>query len=247
MISKTKSITINEENKMIPNKKTARLAGFIWLLMVLLGLFAQFVVRDKLIVPDISTTINNIMANEFLFRLGFLSDQLMALCCLFTSLVLYKLLSSVNKNMAVLMVILAISGSVINMINLLNMIAPLQLLSSDYYLNAFKASQVQAQFMLYLDLYEQGYVIAQIFFMTWVLPLGILVYKSRFLPRIFGILFMVETLVGLTSTAVNFLSPNIVLETNLLIPAAIAEISFMLWLLIRGINESKVKVGNGLV
>lgn len=246
VISKIQRTTISEENKMIPNKKTARLAGFLWLMMVLLGLFAQFLVRDKLIVPDISTTINNIMANEFLFRLGFVSDQLMALCCLFTSLVLYKLLSSINKNMAVLMVILAISGSVISMINLLNVIAPLQLLSNEYYLNVFGVGQVQAQVMLYLDLYEQGYVIAQIFFMTWVLPLGILVYKSRFLPRIFGILFVVETFVGLISTAVNFLSPNAALEMNLLIPAAIAEISFMLWLLIRGINESKVKIGNRL-
>ena len=130
------------------------------------------------------------------------------------------------------------------MINLLNMIAPLELLNSTYYLNAFETNQVQAQIRLYLDLYEQGYVIAQVFFMTWVLPLGILVYKSGFLPRIFGLLFVAETFFGLISTVINFLSPNIILETNLLIPAAIAEISFMLWLIIRGINESKVKDGN---
>jgi len=240
-----KSRTNNDMNQMFPNKKIARLAGLLWLSMVVLGLIAQFFVREKLIVPnDISTTMSNIIANEALFRLGFVSDQLMMICTILTSLVLYKLLSTVNKNLAKLMVILAISGSVINMINLLNAIAPLQLLNSEYYLNAFEVNQVQAQVMLYLDLYEQGYVIAQIFFMTWVLPLGILVYKSGFLPRIFGILFVIETLIGLISTAINFISPNIVLETNLLIPAAIAEISFMLWLIIRGINESKVKVRN---
>ncbi len=236
---------LKEEKKMIPNKKTARLAGFLWLMMVVLGLFAQFFVREKLFVPDdIATTTNNIMENEFLFRLGFVSEQVMMICTIFTSLLLYKLLSSVNKNMAVLMVILAILGSAINMLNLLNGIAPLLLLSGAHYLNVFEANQLQALTMFFLDLYEQGYVIAQIFFVTWVLPLGLLVYKSRFLPRIFGILFVVETCVGLLSTAINFLYPNAVLETSLLIPAAIAEISFMLWLLIRGINESKVKTEN---
>jgi hypothetical protein len=146
--------------------------------------------------------------------------------------------------MAALMVILAIVGSALNIFNLLNEFASLQLLSGAQYLNAFEASQLHAQAMLFLDLYEQGYVIAQIFFVTWVLPLGLLVYKSGFLPRIFGILFGIETFAGLLSTAINFLSPNAVLETSLLIPGAIAEISFMLWLLIRGINESKAKVTN---
>lgn len=225
------------------NRKTARLAGILWLMMVASGVFAQLFVRDKLFVlDDIVTTVNNIVANEFLFRLGIVSEQIMMICTLFTSLVLYKLLSSINKNMAALMVILATVGSAINIFNLLNEFASLQLLSGAQYLNAFEASQLHAQAMLFLDLYEQGYVIAQIFFVTWVLPLGLLVYKSGFLPRIFGILFGIETFVGLLSTAINFLSPNDVLETILLIPGAIAEISFMLWLLIRGINESKVKV-----
>lgn len=98
--------------------------------------------------------------------------------------------------------------------------------------------------MLFLDLYEQGYITAQIFFVMWVLPLGFLVFKSGFLPRIFGVLFAVETLLGHLSTAINFLSPNAVLETIFLIPGAIAEISFMLWLVIRGINESKIQAVN---
>lgn len=103
--------------------------------MVVLGVFAQFFVRDRLFVPDdIAATINNIMANELLFRLGFVSEQAMMICTLFTSLVLYKLLGSVNKDMAALMVILAILGSAINMINLLNEIAPLQLLNGAEYL-----------------------------------------------------------------------------------------------------------------
>jgi hypothetical protein len=225
------------KREMSTNKRTARLAGFIWLMMVAFGVFAQLFVRDKLLVPvDIAATINNIVANEFLFRLGIVSEMAMMLCTLFASLVLYKLLGSFHKNMAALMVILATLGSAMGMYNLLNEFAVLQLLSSAQYQNAFDVSQLQAQAMLFLGLYEQGYVIAQVFFITWVLPLGILVYKSGFLPRIFGVLFGIETSVGLLSTAINFLSPNAVLETNLLIPGAIAEISFMLWLLIRGIN-----------
>jgi len=90
------------------------------------------------------------------------------------------------------------------------------------------------------DLYEHGYMIAHIFFALWVLPLGILVYRSGFLPRIFGILFVAEAITGLLSAVIHFLYPNGVLETNLMWLGAFAEFSFTFWLLIRGINASKV-------
>lgn len=227
---------------MIPNKKTARLAGLLWIITGVFGGFSQLFVRGKLIVSgDMAATANNIVSNEFLLRLGFVSDQMMMLCTLFTSIVLYKLLSTVNKNWATLMVILAALGSSIGMLNYLNEFAPLQLLSGAEYLNVIETSQLQAQVMLYFNLYEHGYVIAQFFYVLWVFPLGLLVYKSGFLPRVFGILFMLETFTGFPSTLIYFLFPNSTIENILMIPGALAELSFMFWLLIRGINESKVK------
>jgi hypothetical protein len=226
---------------MIPNKKTARLAGSLWLLMIVFGLFAQVGVRDTIIVlGDAVATTNNIAAHAFLFRLGFVSDLAMMICYLLTPLAFFKLLSAVNKNLSILTVIFGLMGTAIGMLNLLNEFAALHVLSGIEYLNAFDTRQLQAQAMLFLDLYEHGYIIADIFFALWVFPLGILVYKSGFLPRIFGILFVAETITSLLSVVIHFLYPNRVLETNLLLLGAIAEFSFTFWLLIRGINESKV-------
>lgn len=92
--------------------------------------------------------------------------------------------------------------------------------------------------MLLLDLNDHAYMIGHIFFALWVLPLGLLIYRSRFLPRVFGILFPLETLTGLLAVLVHFLSPDLALETNLMCLGAATEIAFTLWLLIRGIRRA---------
>lgn len=227
---------------MIPNKKTARVAGLFFLIMVVSGIAAEILFRQKLfITSDIVTTANNILSNEFLYRAGILSDMLMSLSYLITALVLYKLLSSVNKNMAAIMVVLTTAGSVLLLFNILNELAPLYILTGNDFLSAFTSIQRQSLAMLFYNLYQHGYMIGQIFFSLWVLPLGILIYKSRFMPKILGILFAIETIFGLTTVAVHFLMPNVILETILMLPMMIAEFSFMFYLLIIGINESKVK------
>ena len=226
-----------------PNKKTARLVGILWLLMIVLGLFAQMGVREALIVPgNAAVTAANITANTFLFRLGFVSDLAMMVCYLLTPLVFYKLFYTVNKSLSALMVIFAIVGTAIGMLSLLCEYAALHILSGSPTLSVFSTSQLQAQAMLLLELNDHGYMIAHIFFALWVLPLGMLVYRSLFLPRVFGILFVAETIAGLLSIIIHFLSPGGTLETNLLWLGALAEFSFTFWLLIRGIREPKIGV-----
>jgi hypothetical protein len=223
------------------NKKTARIAGILFLMMVVFGLAAEIFFRQKIFSSsDITMTANNILSNNFLYRAGILSDMLMSLSYLFTALVLYKLLSSVNKSMAATMVVFATAGSVLLLFNILIEIAPLYILSSNDYMSAFDISQKQSLAMLFYNLYQHGYMIGQIFFSLWVFPLGILIYKSGFIPKILGILFIVETIFGLMSVIVHFLLPNATLESIMMIPMMIAEFSFMFYLLIRGINESKV-------
>ena len=99
--------------------------------------------------------------------------------------------------------------------------------------------------MLSYTAYGHGYMIGQVFFALWVLPLGLLIYRSKFIPKVFGILFLIEVCGGLLSVAVHFLVPNVSLETVLLLPGTLAELGFMFWLLIRGINESKVPAQAG--
>lgn len=228
---------------MIPNNRQARLAGFIYLIVVVFGVFSEFVRSSLIVTGNAAATADKIIANGILFRLGFVSDLVMMTAFLLLPLALYKLLNSVNKNQAILMIIFATIGVSINMINLLNEYAAFHLLNGPKYLNVFNAEQLKAQAMLYIDLYSNGYQIASIFFGLWLLPLGLLVYKSGFLPRVLGILFLVVSCCMLLYVFTRFLVPGLEekLGIILLIPGAFTEISFMLWILIRGINESKVK------
>ncbi|HAS74795.1 MAG TPA: hypothetical protein DCS67_11685 [Clostridiales bacterium UBA8960] len=222
-------------------KKTARLAGLLFLMMVIFGLLAEVMFRQKLFVAnDVVLTANNIMSNLFLYRAGIISDLLMTLCYLFTALALYKLLSSVDKQMATAMVIFASAGCVLLMFNILIELAPLYILSGNAYLVDFSTAQQQSLAMFFYNLYQHGYMIGQIFFGLWVLPLGGLIIKSGFIPKIFGHLFIIEALFALTSVFIHFLVPNGTLETVLMLPMMVAEFSFMFYLLIRGINERQL-------
>ena len=227
---------------MIPNKKTARLAGFVWLLMFIFGPIAQIIRGKIFIIDDMVGTANNIMDNEFLFRVGFASDLIMMITFVILSLVLYKLLNTVNKNLATIMVIFVILGTSINMINLLNEFTSLYLLSGEEYLNVFSDAQLQAKAMLSYDLYLHGYEIANIFFALWLIPLGILVHKSYFLPKALGILLIAGGFGLLINVFVYFLIPGYhSINIILLIPHSLGEALLLLWLLIKGINSSKVK------
>jgi len=231
----------NGGEKINPDKKTARLAGLLFLMMVVFGLFSEIFFRQKLIVSnDMALTASNILSNVFLYRVGITSDILMALSYLLTALALYKLLYSVNKNLAAVMVVFATAGSILLMFNTLNEFAPLYILSGNDYVSTFNSSQKQSLAMLFYNLYVHGYMIGQIFFALWVLPLGVLIYKSGFIPKVFGILFVIETIFGFMSVIVHFLIPNGTIETLMLLPGTIAEFTFLFWLFIRGINESKL-------
>jgi hypothetical protein len=222
------------------NKKTARLAGFLWLLMFIFGPIAQ-IVRSKIFVNgDMEATANNIIANESLFRLGFASDLIMMVIFLLLPLVLYKLLHKVDKSLSILMVIFVMVSVPINMLNLLNEFASLNVLSGAEYLSVLAAEQIRAQAMLYYDLYLHGYEIANVFFALWLVPLGMLVYKSGFFPKILGILLVTGGCGLFLEVFIHFLLPGAaILNSALLIPQTVAEFAFLLWALIRGINESK--------
>ena len=224
---------------MMTNKeinKTARIAGFLYLIMFPLGMFPLFFGPDSVIVPgDAGATANNIMASESLFRLSFMTDLISQVIFIFLVLVLYKLLKPVEKNLASLMVILALVGVPITMLNLLHELAPVLLLSAAAYLTAFEAGQLHALVMLFLDLYEIGFYIAMIFWGIWLLPLGYLVFKSGYLPKILGVLLIIGGLGYLIDVVTFFLFPNI--DASMLKYFTFwGEVLFPLWLLIKGVN-----------
>jgi len=224
------------------NKRTARLAGLIWLLMCVFGPIAQ-IIRSKLFITgNMGATAENLRSNEFLFRLGFVSDILMMVLFLLLPLVLYKLFKSVDQNLSILMVVLVMVSVPINMLNLLNEFAAFHVLSGVEYLYGMGVNQRMIEAMRTYDLYLHGYEIANIFFALWLVPLGLLVYKSHFLPKILGIFLMIGGCSLFLEVFIYFLLPGYeAVNTILLIPQTISEFAFLIWLLAKGINESKVK------
>ncbi len=219
--------------------KTARIAGFLYLLMAPFGIFGIMYVPSILIVPgDAATTTNNIMTSESLFRSGIVSALIVQILIILVVLFLYKLLKPVNKNHALLMVIFILVSVPITMLNELNHFAALLLSSGADYLTVFSASQLQALVPLFLNLHEYGIFITSIFWGLWLFPMGYLVFKSGFLPRILGILLMIACFGYLIDSFGRLLLPNF----DATIVATIVgfmlwgELLFPLWLLIKGVN-----------
>jgi hypothetical protein len=222
------------KGKMNPNK-TARIAGLLYLILLPLGLFGIMYVPSILIVPgDAATTANNIMASGSLFPLSIVSGLIVQIVNMLVVLLLYKLLKPVNKDHAVLMVIFLLVSVPITMLNALNQFAALLLLSGADYLTVFTADQLQALVPLFLDLHEHGINIAGIFWGLWLFPMGYLVYKSGFLPRILGVLLMIGCFGYVIESVTFFLFPGFDFIITQFTP--IGEILLPLWLLIKGVN-----------
>ena len=188
------------------------------------------------------------MASAWQFRIGFVVDLVAALLFLLTAWALYVLLKPVNKNLALLFLLLNLGGVAIQCFSDLFLIASQLLLSGADYLKVFQADQLQALAMLSLYLYKYGFLgIAQIFFGAWLFPLGYLVFKSGFLPRILGVILMVHCVVWLMTFLQFFLFPGFVAITYVSYPLGlIAEFGLTLWLLIMGAKDQKpalVEVG----
>jgi hypothetical protein len=221
-------------------RSNARMAGFFYLIFILTTVLAS-VVRSRLIVSgDAAATANNIMGSELFFRIGFVTELVSAVFFVLAAWALYVLLKPVNKNLALLFLLLNLGGVAVECINALNLFAALQFLSGANYLNVFQTGQLQAMAMSSLNSYTSGFIIAQIFFSAWLLPLGYLVYKSRSLPRLLGILLILDFFGNLSWFLQFFLLPDygiLAYPGNAI--SFIAEISLTVWLLIMGVKEQK--------
>ena len=217
--------------------RIARATGLLYLVIFALGLFAELFVRQSLVVPgDAAATASNIVASESLYRLALLCDLIRHVLLVLLPLGLYALLRPVHRGVARLMVVLALVSVPVSMIDMLNHFAALLLVSQPPYLGAFGVEQLQGAAMFFLELFDRGAYIGQILGL-WLLPLGYLVFRSRFLPRAFGILLMIGGLCYVTDVAIFLLLPGTDLGLSFL--AFICELLFALWLLVRGVDEAE--------
>lgn len=220
--------------------KTARFAGLLYLALAVLSAFGLIYVPSMILVPgDSAATSMNIVASESLFRLGFVGNLLAFTVNIFVAVLLYKLLEPVSKTMASLMVILILVGVAIAMLNELNQFAALLLLSGADYLTAFTAEQLQAFAALFLDIYEHGFVLAHIFFGLWLFPMGYLVIKSGFMPKVIGIFLLIAGVGYVVDFTLFFLFPEITMTVSEY--TFVGEVLLLLWLLVMGVNVEQWK------
>jgi hypothetical protein len=211
---------------------TARLAGFFYLIQVLLF------VSSSLILPgDPSATIENIKISETLSRLGIVGTLVGQIVGILYVLLLYKLLKPVNKNVATLMLVFALTVPPITMLNEITRLSVLQFLSGADYLNVFTAEQLEALAYSFIRLHGDGTNIALIFAGLWLLPLGYLVFQSRFLPTILGILLILAGFGYLIYAFGSLLSADY--DLGIVLLTGLAEVLFLLWLLIKGVNTER--------
>jgi uncharacterized protein DUF4386 len=224
-------------------KKTARLAGVLYLVNGVTGFFGIIYVPSKLIVSgNAAATANNILASERLFRVGIVSELICAAEFVFLLWVLYRLLSGVNKTHATLMVIFGLVFVPIMFVNALNEIAALTLLRGADFLTIFDQSQRKAMAMLFLDLHRYGFVVG---WMTglYLFHFGVLVFKSGFLPRFLGVLLIAACFGYLADSLTPLLLPSYanIVGRFASIPLTLGEPATILWLLIRGAKDQPLQ------
>ena len=225
---------------MSPVQRQARLAGFLYFLVVLSAPVGLIYVPSKLIVSGNATaTADNIRASGWLLRLGIASELVHQVIFIFVVLALYRLFKAVDEGLAKQLLVLGALVSVpIAFVNVLNEIATSILVSGAEFLSVFAKPQLDALAYLFLRLHGQGISVVSIFWGLWLLPFGMLVIRSRFIPRVFGILLLIAGVAIVGSSFTTLVLPRYAsLVSQVATPLQLAELPIVFWLLIWGAKE----------
>ncbi|MEL6943320.1 MAG: DUF4386 domain-containing protein [Bacteroidota bacterium] len=222
-----------------------RLIGVLYLFVILFAGFSQGYVRGTLVVAnDATTTATNILLHEGLFRLGLTTDLLAFILDSIISVLLYQLFKPFNKTLAMVSAALRlVAHPAIASLNLLNHYMAYEVLGDAIFLSSFDEAQVQSISLLFMEAHRYGYLIAGAFFGIHCFLLGILIYQSSIVPKLFGG-FLLGSAVGyLVETFINFNLPGHEGSTALLvgITAAIGEVGLTFYLLIKGATKAYKK------
>ena len=221
---------------MHPTDKAARIAGAVYLSMVLTAPFSLIYVPSKLIVRgNAAATADNILSHETMFRVSIMGDLVGQVIFICLAIALYRLLRDVNKTWAWLMVSFVLVSAAVGFLNTLNNVAALILFRGDEFLTVFGQVQREALGMLFIRLHSQGQFIDEIFWGLWLFPFGLLVFRSGFLPRFLGVWLMINCF-GYLVLSVTALFFPLYYEAAFRYsqPVLFGELAIMLWLLIKG-------------
>jgi len=214
-------------------RRAALIAGLGLLIMVIAAPFAELFVFPKLIVLDNAVkTIQNIIANKTLFISGIFGYLITFICDIVVAWALYVLLKPVNEDLSLLTSWFRLVYAVISLVALLNLVSVFRLLNNSDYLTLFQQDQLRAKVMFFLRAFRDHWYFGLLFFGIHLLILGYLVIRSKYIPKILGILLIIAGLGYLLTTLKPYLFPGINIDFAMY--TYYGELIFMLWLLIRG-------------
>jgi hypothetical protein len=223
-------------------QRYARIGGFLYLVIIVLGAFAEGFVANKLIISgDAATTALNIMASPELWRLSVAGDLIVVLCAVPLLWIEYLLLRPVSKHLVLLAVLFNLVSLAVEAISKLFLLVVMPTLENAEYVRAFEPQQLQILANLALRSHDIAFNIALIFFGFTCLVNGYLIFRSGYLPRFVGVLMQVAGLSYLTACFAALFAPTFadLITPAVLIPPLIGESSFCLWLLVKGVNIAK--------
>ena len=216
--------------------RKARIAGLLYLLFIIPGPFSLIYVPSVLIVHgNAAATASNVLARETLFRLGMVADMAGAFFFVLLVMALYRLLADVNKAHASLMVGLVLVSSAVSLMNVASNVAALTLFRGGEFLTVLDKPQRDALAMLFLRVHGEGNIINETFWGLWLVPFGILVFRSGFLPRFLGVWLILNGFAYVALSFTGLLLPDYYsVAFRMAQPLLFGELAIMLWLLIKG-------------
>ena len=223
-------------------RRLARIAGGLYLINIVGGFFAIGLVPALLVVPgDAAASAHNILANELLYRLGFVAHIIISLTNMPLAVIFYELFKVVNRRLALLVAFITLVATAIECASLVYQFAPLIFLEGGRSLSGLTAEQLQAQVSVSLELQVIGQQISFVFWGFYGLVLGYLVFRSRFLPRVIGVLLAIGGLSYLTYSLAYLIAPGFAahLVPYIQLPSLVGEGSLCLWLLLVGVNVQR--------
>ena len=225
-------------------KRLARIAGVLYLLNGIFSGFAFGYVLTKVYVPGhAATTAGNVVANSGLVRIGVVADLFQGTEWLFLAMTLYVLLKHVHQSAARAMVALVAVGAAIVCLNDVFQFESVRIAADPSYMAALGAAGSSALVQLLLEIHHYGFLVAQIFFGLWLVPLGYLAFRSAMFPKALGVLLIVGGGCYIVGLLAVFLVPDFDLgekiNTFVTLPSAIAEVSMVAYLLVKGVKTPK--------
>ena len=222
---------------MIRPMQLARIAGILYLVLGVAGAFSQLVVREAILVPgNAQATADNIRASATMVQLGFATDVVNIVCFVLVALTLYALLSPIGRQLSISFVVFNAIAATIMGVSLAAQGGALLVAADPGFGAALGQDATDALSLLLMEMHARGYLVAEVFFGLWLLPLGYVVYRSGMFPKVLGIALMIGCFGYLASFVLTVASPSFQSDVAAVFawPAGIAEIVFILWLLVRG-------------